>query len=88
MAIYNGRESQANRILFMLREALKENFGVGVEITEFMRARIANYNGRIMELRRRGYWIVNYRWTDGGRRHSLYLLMRYWPIFDPEQDAR
>ena len=68
-----GRESQANTILFMLREARKE--GRVVEIPEMMRAGISAFNGRIMDLRRRGYGIENEMWRDEeGKVHSQYWL--------------
>jgi len=68
-----GRETQSDLILNMLLNARDE--GCGVEIPDFMRAGISAFNGRIMDLRRRGYGIENEQWLDEeGRRHSPYWL--------------
>jgi hypothetical protein len=77
-----GRESQANTILFLLREARKEDRSV--EISEMMRAGISAFNGRSMDLGRRGYGIKNEMWRDEkGQQRS-----RYWLTYTPEQDAQ
>lgn len=76
-----GRESQADTILSMLREARKE--GRGVEIPEMMRAGISAFNGRIMDLRRRGFEIENEMWRDEDGK----VRSRYWLTYDPEQDG-
>jgi Helix-turn-helix domain len=75
------RISQCDKIARMLREAAAEHRAVGVP--EMMKAGIANYNGRIMELRRRGWGIENDRWHDEeGQLHS-----QYWLTYDPGEEA-
>lgn len=75
------RISQRLKILEMLRIARFE--GREVEIPEFLRAGIAHFTTRILELRRRRFVIEDRMWRDdSGRIFSTYRLTE-----DPEFDA-
>ena len=73
------RLTKADVLLAMLREA--RAFGRAVELTEIMRAGIAQHGARVAELREYGFEIENEMERTPDR-----VLSRYWLRHDPEME--
>jgi hypothetical protein len=76
----NGRLSQADVLLRMLRDARIR--GVSLELPAIMAVGIAQHGARFAELRGRGFVIENELQRSGD-----VLFSRYWLRHDPERDA-
>ena len=76
----HGRQTQADVLLAMLREARRNRRPL--ELPEIMRAGIAQHGARLTELRGRGFQIQNEMERTAAR-----VLSRYWLRFDPGRDG-
>jgi hypothetical protein len=72
--------SQADVIAQLLRNARAR--GSALELPDILETRIAQFQARLYELRKRGFVIENESERDGDRVRS-----RYWLRYDPDNDG-
>ena len=77
----NGKPTQADVLITMLREARSEDRAL--ELPVIMQAGIAQHGARFNEIRARGFVVVNETERSNGAVRSSYRL-----TFDPESEGR
>jgi hypothetical protein len=77
----NGRRTQADVLLAMLRQTRANN--KAVELPDIMHVGIAQHGARLNEIRSRGFIVEN----ELDRDKTGVVRSRYWLRFDPERDG-